>query len=477
MATTEDRIPGALAENILTLLAFSDQYCKLIRHAITPNLFESAVFRDVAAHAIDFFDQFGEPIKDHLPDSLETILNGPDKRKATSYNRLLDNLFLAKESVNGDYVVSQLHRFVRQQNLKSAVIKAVEAIEDGRVEAAEVELQKGLVSQAVAFEAGTLLNDPKQALDFLDRIEHGILTGIKELDDRDICPRPGELYTFMAPTSRGKSWACGHFAKWALMQRKVVVHITLEMSEARCSQRHLQSFFSISKRQARVMVSRLQRNRDGSLLSIKQEELERLTMSDPNIRSILRSKITKEFRRRPKLVIKQFPTGMLTVSMLEAYLDGLERFQKIVPDMVIIDDPSLMAVDSDNLRIDIGVMRKQLRGVAIKRNFALVAPAQGNRISDNAKLVTGNMVGEDWSIIQTSDIAITYSQTPEEHKLGLARLFVAKSRNDEDKFTVLITQAYAIGQFALDSMMLGSEEYWNQIDRMNGRRQRDADDD
>ena len=71
---TDDRLSGALAENILVLLCFSDE-AKMIRSCITPNLWESAVYRDVCAHACDFLDQFGEPIREHLPDALEKILD------------------------------------------------------------------------------------------------------------------------------------------------------------------------------------------------------------------------------------------------------------------------------------------------------------------------------------------------------------------------------------------------------------------
>jgi hypothetical protein len=40
--------------------------------------------------------------------------------------------------------------------------------------------------------------------------------------------------------------------------------------------------------------------------------------------------------------------------MLNAYLDGLERFHKITPDIIAVDYPDLMAIDSKNMRIDIG---------------------------------------------------------------------------------------------------------------------------
>src|SRR5574343_638909 len=127
----DENISGALAENILTLLCFDDKFCSIVRSSITASLFESAVFRDIASHAIDFIDQFGEAIKEHLPDSLEGVLAGNDKRKAASFQRVMDNLFMAREHVNSEYVVAQLHKFVRQQNVKRAFIRTGEALERG----------------------------------------------------------------------------------------------------------------------------------------------------------------------------------------------------------------------------------------------------------------------------------------------------------------------------------------------------------
>jgi hypothetical protein len=133
VAQNEERLSGAMQENLLTLLCFDDAHCKLVRAGLTPHLFESSVFREVAGIAIDFIDQYGEAVKDHLPDHLEGVLNGDDHRKASSYKRLLNNLFQARDAVNADYVVSQLHAFVRQQTIKSGLIKAVEAIDGGRL--------------------------------------------------------------------------------------------------------------------------------------------------------------------------------------------------------------------------------------------------------------------------------------------------------------------------------------------------------
>ncbi len=469
----EERLSGALQENILVLLCFSDA-CKIIRGSVTPQLFESAVFREVAGAAIDFIDQFGEAIGDHLPDTLEHILNGDDKRKASSYKRLLDNLFLAKDSVNVDYVTSQLHKFVRQQNLKSAVVKAVEAIEDGRIDAAEVELQKGLNTQVVAFERGLSLGDASSSLSFLDDHEAPLLTGIEELDRRGIGLMRKEQLVLMAPAGMGKTWGLIHLGKWALLQRQVVVHISLEMSEKRTAQRYIQAFFAIAKRDGRTRLPMMTKDREGAMEDVFYEEVEHLSLQDPGIRAKLASKITREFRRRPQLIIKEFPTGTLTLNMLDAYLDGLERYHKIIPDVVIIDYPELMALDSTDLRVSIGNNSRMLRGQAVRRNYAQAVAAQSNREGAKARVVDSTHVGEDYSKIATADTILTYSQTPMEKKLGLARLFTAKARNEEGAFISLITQSYSTGQFALDSAHLGQADYWEYL--AGGGKRGDQDD-
>lgn len=77
-------------------------------------------------------------------------------------------------------------------------------------------------------------------------------------------------------------------------------------------------------------------------------------------------------------------------------------------------------------------------------------------------MVLDTHAAEDFSKIGTADCAITYSQTAAERQLGLARLFVSNARTDEDKFTILIAQAYATGQFCLDSLRM-MDSYWDQI--------------
>jgi hypothetical protein len=63
--------------------------------------------------------------------------------------------------------------------------------------------------------------------------------------------------------------------------------------------------------------------------------------------------------------------------------------------------------------------------------------------------------------------------------LGLARIFIEKARNEAAKFSVVVSQAYAIGQFCLDAIGVHSE-YWDLLEAKSGhnkRRFRNDDDD
>lgn len=462
---TEERLSGALQENLLTLLCFDDSHCKIARAALTPQLFESSVFREVAGIAISFIDQYGEAVKEHLPDHLEDILKGDDARKAASYKRLLDNLFLSRDSLNAEYVLSQLQAFVRGQTFKSGLVQAVEAMEDGNIEAAEVAMQKALSKQVISFAAGLNLKDPAQMGALLDGDlnEPGFELGIPELDRMGIIPRRKELFLLIAPRGRGKSWFITHCSKMALLQRWSVVIITLEMSEKRYAARTIQTFFSVTERESSVRLAQLIRGKDGSLDDVLYEEVERLSLGNQADRSQLRSRILRDFSRRKPIYIKQFPNGSASMTDIEAYLDQLERFEGFVPDLICLDYPDLVKHDAKNKRIELGRIVEEFRGLGVKRNAACVTVSQGNRDSEEATTVTGAMVAEDISKLATVDVCLTLSRTDMEERLGLARVLVEKARNQRDGFSVLITQAYAIGQWCLDSVLLKSGDYWEMM--------------
>lgn len=457
-----DNISGALQENLLVLLCFSEENAVFVRHAINVDLFESAVYKEIASNAVNYIDSFNTPPKEHLPDILEHILEGSDKKKAGLYENVLHALYEASNDINDEYVISRIQKFNRQQTLKAGITKAVKFVSDGDLDEAELAMSESLKYDQNSFNHGVFLTDTSQSLKFLDEVGVSFSTGIKALDDYGLGPARKELHVFIAPPKRGKTWWLIHLAKFALLNRLKVLHISLEMSETRILQRYCQSLFSISKRKSEeIVVPKFILDSSGDLSGIGFDTLERDSFADKNVRKKLSKKIGKMQKSLP-LLVKQFPTNTLTIPALKSYMDMLERSHKFVPDLLIVDYADIMKVGVDNIRAETGHIYKDLRAIAVERNIGVATASQSNRTGADVRIIKDLHVADDYSKIGTADCVLTYNQTEEEKQLGLARLYVADGRNDRDKFSILMSQNYGIGQFCLDSLEIKSD-YWDML--------------
>lgn len=460
------KLSQSLQENVLTLLCFSQKAVPILANSVEVNLFESSIYREIASQALGYYAEFKKPISDHLPDVFEYLIEGKDKKKGELYAEVISNLHGFKDDINEEYVLKSLGKFARTQNLKKGIKRASELLlQKDDVDAAELALEEYRKVDLSLFDAGTFLKDPSKSLSFLTTVDNSFPMGIEHLDTLGICPAPKELMTLLALPNRGKSWFLTHIGKYAMLQRKKVLHITLEMSEDKCSGRYMQSLFGISKRRAVKDSVRFETDDLGKLLDISFDDpQEGITLSDGDILKSLTGKLSKI--RNPNLIIKEFPTGQLTINHLKAYLEGLASHYNFRPDIILLDYADLMAIDTKNLRVDTGRVYKELRGIAVEYNLAMVTASQANRVAEKTKWLTGQHIAEDYSKVAISDNLLTFNQTPLEYQLNMARLLVEKSRNDRKGDRILISQAYELGQFCLDSVKL-NENYWGMIDEFD----------
>lgn len=301
-------------------------------------------------------------------------------------------------------------------------------------------------------EAGLFLND-KRGLEFLDRSSTSNLTlGIPQLDKQHIQPTPGEMLLYIAAKGTGKTWFCVHTGRQCRMQRARVAHYSLEMSELDVFERYMQSWFSAARTADKVSQTNFELDSLKRLLKLRGKRISpKLNFSDSGIKRVLREKQQAWGTRLGGIVVKRYPSGSLTIPQLVAHLDFLELSQKFVPQVLIVDYPDLMRIDSSNYRHSLGQIYVELRGIAVERNMALVVPTQGTRSTLHAKIVRSSDVSEDKRKVDTADIVLTYSQTPGEKRLGVARIHVEHARKAKSDFSVLISQSYDTGQYVIDS--------------------------
>jgi replicative DNA helicase len=461
--TQAAQLTGALQESCLTLIAFDDKEGALATGLLTADHFDGP-YREVASRILAYRKRFGKaPGQAHIDDLFDDILSDPKHKQHKLFVRILEGLLNQAQGLNAGYVASRVTAFVREQSLKVAVHDAAQRYQQGGDDlAVDVEniLFKALKTRTNPIEGGVFLGDPDQALGFLTSIPPAMPLGIPQFDRVGAGPAAGELLLFLAPKGRGKTWFCTHVAKQALLHGERVLHISLEMNQDKMARRYFQSLFAIALRNEEYFQTFLDVDKLGRLDKIDFESRRpRLAYNDPKIENILRRELTPSRwgDKLSRLVIKDFPSGSLTIPKLNSYLDWLEQVHKFIPTLLIIDYPGLMAMDRSQLREQTGAMIIALRGLCGERNLACLAPHQTNRSSTDAGTVNEGHVSEDFSVLMTTDKAIIHSQTKAEKKLNLARLYLDKNRGDSDGMTVLIAQNYTTGQFMLGpSLYMGS---------------------
>ncbi len=461
----------SLQESLLTCLGYSkDNYGHLIEATVDLECFDQP-YREAAEKIIDYRKTYNEPPgAGHLDDLFDTHLQSKNEQTKSKWERLIQGMAAQSEHINSEYVYKRSSEFNRIQKVKKGIYKAADLWTTSGAHAYE-EVERILldtVNRKVELDnPGLFFGDRQQVFDALfgeDDLDYCRL-GITELDKRRICPAKKEVFLFMGPRGSGKTWFGIQAGRAALHSKWKALHVSLEVDAKILARRYMQSFKGAARRYEEYSHPQLLVDIDGKFIQLDPPILTypEKHFDNPEFQQDLADNWAVWRNQFFKgLVIKQFPAGQLTIPKLEAYMDGLEIVHKFVPDMVILDYPALMKLDMKELRLSLGRTLVDFRGMATQRNFAGVALSQTNRAGESALEVRSIHTADDISQIATCDVAITYSQTELERQLGTARLFVGKARNEQDKFTVLISQAYTIGQFALNSVYMPID-YWSRV--------------
>ncbi len=470
---TQDNLSTFLQENLLTLLCYDDKYATIIRGTVRVDLFEGP-YRKIAQEIYHHLDTVGRVPGDHIVDLFEDTLT-KDDRKARQYRQLFEAIRESRKEVDPDFVMQRLGTFVRTQEIKAATLEVAELVHTGRMDDEAIERAESIFTKAIhkrleLFNSGVFLGDWEHTLRLLERGEEEVFpTGILELDRLDLGPARKCLHLFIGLPKQGKTWWLVNLGKSAYIAGRRVAHISLEMSERQIVRRYYQAMFALAKRrpvrdQDAFYHTKFRVDEDGRLEGLVQERFEpRHALDDEEALTYLSRRLKHVGSRLNRIIVKDFPTAQLTISGLSAYLDSLEIRYHFKPDLLMVDYPQLMSFDARHQRLELGKIIQQLRGIAVERNLAVAVVAQSHRKALKAREVDLGNIAEDFSQVATADVVLTYSQTREERRLGLARIRVAAGREEVDQFTVLISQHYATGQFCRASVRM-QKQYWDILD-------------
>jgi hypothetical protein len=458
-----EHLAQSAQENLISLLAHNDQYGRLVAYAADPNLFEGE-YKTIVERIVDYWRQHQTAPKHHTADLFADLLEDRSNNRGKRIRQIIVNMAQLHEGMNAKYVVRQLQTFTRLQSLKVSILEAADFLQNDRggnsIERVETLLDNILRARDVSFDTGVKLKDYQRVLEAVDERQLEFDTGIAVLDRRNIIPRRGTMMCLIAPAGTGKTWWLIHLGKRAFIAGRKVLHISLENDENDLLVRYYQALFAATKHNAeRQPVTTLEVDDHQQLVGFGRDYVvPDFTFQSRVIGRELKRRVNRDVRMG-NVVIKQFPERALTINGIKAFMESLETVDNFIPDLLIVDYPGKMTLDPKNFRLSLGMTYSELRGLCVSKNIAGCVVHQASREGMKSKTTLAVHAGEDISVVQTADVLLTLSATEKERNHGIARLFVSKARSERDKFGLVLTQNYDIGQFCLDAVYLKPSYY------------------
>lgn len=228
-----------------------------------------------------------------------------------------------------------------------------------------------------------------------------ITTGYKWLDEQLeggwVCGEPA-LYIFAGETNVGKSVLLMQFAIAAYCAGKNALIVSLEMSEFMYSKRIYANLCQIGMSDLRYQADKVR---------------QMISSPDPAY---------------GRLIVKEFPSGSLSVPQLEGYLEDLER-QGFKPDVIFVDYLNLMtAHEKDKKKYEeIGDLSVGLRRLSYR--FAPVVTATQLNRSGMGKANPGiDKTAQSIEGSYCADFQASIFQLPEQREMGVINIGIQKTR-------------------------------------------------
>lgn len=397
-------------QSVLALLCVSEQFIGVATSMIQPRHFDTPAEQNLCRFALEHYREYHKTptelaLRDRAATYFATARNS--MQQMSEFEDLLENVLDLEEDAakQSDYIQNRVSHWCKEQSLSEALIKSVDDIQAGKLDAVLPRIQAAMTVGVDAFGQGIYLLKDSGTRQTVEEARAPIPCGASFIDG----PLKGglgrrELGIVMAPPNVGKSTTLINLGTGVLKMRHKVAHFTCEMSQG----------------VARGMY-------DHCLLQKTDEEL--------NLDEKGKAKLAKFMQMMRKqlkadVYIKEFPSGRLTVEMLRAHMLLMQSRDDFHPDVVIVDYMDIMAMPSHikEEQQQLAWLGVELRALAYDMNVALWTATQTNRGGVDKEIVSEADVAGDFKKMATSDVVISINQTKKEAVLNEARVFYVKNR-------------------------------------------------
>lgn len=453
-------LPSRLQNKLLKLLIFDDKLGKLIQQSLPVEVWSNdpPLFA-LISRIYEHWNTYKKAPDDDIAIILEGLNVNKDGRKKLEGK--LNNIMDENVENNIQYVMDMLNRFHRRYHLKRDIKEAAQLIEIDNLDEAERVMMAAARRKVEVFDSYLGLHDHEKVMGMKktqDTKSEKIKWGIPALDDLGIGPGKKELLVYVAGFGTGKSWSLVNFGAKGIENGKSGIHFTLENSKEITLLRYYQALFGMSaepmdgpgKSRFNIDFSESEAGLDLQLT----RALESGSKNFIDDYEYLKRKLDMRFPDA-RLIIEEHPAGSMTVDRMNARLDAREMQDGLIFDQGLVDYADLFKIRKiENKTDELEQIYVGIRATATERNMAFSTASQVNRDGLRSANVRADQLAGAVAKSNVADIMISYSQTEDEKELGLARLYVIKSRNTRGGQEILIAQDYQHGQFVVNSIEL-----------------------
>lgn len=473
-----EKVDVSIERRVLSNLIMSTPLLARCRMAGEPRLFESTMSRAVASWVWEYYDRMGEAPGKAISDiyrQRQGELQPADAELVAEYlSAASDEWMPSNQAYAQDMALNyfqgraladleeKLHRANATNDATQGLRLVAEFTRPNVQVSRSISMFKDVGAVAAAF------NTEEEEV-FHMPAELGALTGpfIRE-----------DFVAYLAPAKRGKTWWLISNAVTAALQGRSVLFLSLEMSESQMIRRFWQYLSATSRYGEEAPWPEFVEQGDKWAVQDQVARTPRVNTDPEAIAAAMRN--INRMSRGGRLVLRNYPTGTLSVSGLKAELKNLEVYENFVPEVIVLDYADIMDHGrGDSERDKLNNTWKGLRGLASERKAVVITASQtGRQTFKGSKDAGVEDVAEDIRKIAHVTKAITINQSREEQARGIYRLECNTQRDGavvHDQ--VVCTSCLAIGRPFLDMKFLsrvdmGGDEYHPDEEQEQPRRSR-----
>jgi len=357
----------------------------------------------------DFYEEYrGMPTKEALKDLLST------RYHSETLDETLNEIFNHKRIATStlEYIEDNIRNFISCQALKRAVCESIDDLGDPKKHPnVKDRIEKALTIGASLDDFGIDAYNDEEILNRWQRRKDKqeiprISTGWEKFDQVFGGFGIGEVFTFTGPAHSGKSMYLINVGANVLLQKKNVLHISLEMSQELTAQRY-----------------------DMRLLGLTKDELNSKKAVE-RLKEILSNHLGR-------LIIKRYPSDTVTAVDIATFIRRLEMVKDFVPDIVIIDYADIMRSTHhySDRRFELDSIYNQVRNLGIEFKVPIVTATQLNRDAlerlESGKILTEGNIAESYGIARIVDCGVTINATQLDNSQNNSLIYVFKNRDGE----------------------------------------------